>query len=241
MNGDPSSRQPGHQSRTTRSMGRYLTREAMGLVLLAVALFLPAGRLDWVMGWALVGMTFLWVSATALVLILRAPELIAERTGPRKGAKAWDTAIMSVVGLSTLARCVVAGFDARLGWTTGITVPMEIVAAVVAILGYVAVVWATDANAFFSQIVRIQKERGHTVATGGPYRFVRHPGYGGTILFELAVPVMLGSWWALIPGGLGALLFILRTALEDRTLLQELEGYQEYARQVRYRLVPGIW
>jgi len=241
MNTNSSIEQPDRQSVTTRSVTRYLIRETMGVLMLAVLLFVPAGHLDWAMGWALVGITFLWATATALVLIFRAPELIAERTGPKKGAKTWDTAIMSVVGLTTLARCIVAGLDERYGWTTGIPVSLQVAALAVAALSYALAVWATASNAFFSQIFRIQKERGHAVATGGPYRFVRHPAYVGTILFELFVPVMLGSWWALIPGGIGALLFIVRTALEDRTLLQELDGYRAYARQVRYRLLPGIW
>ena len=102
-------------------------------------------------------------------------------------------------------------------------------------------VWATASNAFFSQIVRIQAERDHTVATGGPYRVVRHPGYTGAILCELAVPVLLASWPALIAGVVGAALLVLRTALEDRTLQAELAGYAEFARRVRYRLLPGIW
>ena len=101
--------------------------------------------------------------------------------------------------------------------------------------------WATGSNAFFSLTVRIQKERSHAVATGGPYRFVRHPSYAGGILFELAAPIMLGSWWALIPGGLNAILFVIRTALEDKTLQAELDGYQEYAQRTRYRVLPGIW
>jgi protein-S-isoprenylcysteine O-methyltransferase Ste14 len=89
--------------------------------------------------------------------------------------------------------------------------------------------------------VRIQDDRGHAVASSGPYRYVRHPGYSGSIAFELATPIMLGSLWALIPGGLTALLLLTRTALEDGTLLKELEGSKEYAEQVRYRLVPGVW
>jgi len=241
MNTNISVKQPGHQHKTTRTIARFLVREAMGLLILAAILFLSAGRLDWVWGWALVGITFLWVSATALILILRSPELIAERLGPRKGAKTWDTAIMMVVALATIARCMVAGLDVRFGWTTGISLPLQIATLAIAMLAYALVVWATASNAFFSQIVRIQKERGHTVATGGPYRYLRHPGYVGTILFELAVPVMLGSWWALIPGGLSALLFLVRTALEDKTLLDELDGYKEYAEHTRYRLLPGIW
>jgi len=241
MNANTSVEQPGHQPETTRTIVRFLAREAMGLLMLAAILFLSAGRLDWVMGWTLIGITFLWASATALVGIFRNPGLLAERLGPRKGAKTWDTVIMGIVGLATIARCIVAGLDVRFGWTTGISLPLQIATLTVAVLAYALVVWATAANAFFSQIFRIQKERGHTVATGGPYRFVRHPGYVGTILFELAVPVMLGSWWALIPGGLSALLFAVRTALEDKTLLNELDGYREYAERTRYRLLPGVW
>ena len=111
----------------------------------------------------------------------------------------------------------------------------------VCVIGYALFVWATASNAFFSQIVRIQTERGHTVVTGGPYRFVRHPGYAGAILFELAVPFLLASWWAFIPSLIGAGLLVLRTALEDRTLQAELSGYPAYARQVAYRLLPGVW
>jgi protein-S-isoprenylcysteine O-methyltransferase Ste14 len=213
----------------------------MGVVILALTLFLPAGRWDWDMGWALVALMFAWATGTAVILVRRSPGLIAERVGPRKGAKSWDTAIMGVVGLLTLARCLLSGFDERYGWTTGIGPWLQIAALVIAVLAYGLVLWATAANAYFSQIVRIQEERGHAVAKGGPYRFVRHPAYVGTILFELSVPLMLGSWWAFIPGVFSAVLFVVRTWLEDRTLIAELSGYEEYATQVRYRLVPGVW
>ncbi|NJD58909.1 MAG: hypothetical protein C3F13_18355 [Anaerolineales bacterium] len=96
-------------------------------------------------------------------------------------------------------------------------------------------------NTFFSQVVRIQADRGHTVATGGPYKVVRHPSYLGMVFFELALSTLLASWPAIIIGGICAILFILRTALEDRTLQAELPGYPAYAQRVRYRLVPGIW
>lgn len=241
MDASTSVEQPGHQSGTTRSVVRYLIREAMGLLMLAAMLFLSAGRLDWVMGWALVGIMLAWSTATALVVVARNPGLLAERTGPKKGAKTWDMVLLSIIGLTTIARCIVAGLDERFGWTTTISLPLQIATLAVAVMGYALVVWATAANPFFSQVVRIQKERGHTVATGGPYRFVRHPGNVGTILFEIAVPVMLGSWWALIPGGLSALLSVVRTALEDKTLLDELDGYREYAERTCYRLLPGVW
>jgi protein-S-isoprenylcysteine O-methyltransferase Ste14 len=213
----------------------------MGVLMLPVMLFLSAGRVDWVMGWVMVGIIAVWVGATALVVIPRNPELLAERVGPKKGAKTWDTVILGMYGVTTIAVWIVAGLDVRFGWTTGISLPLQIAAMAIVVSGYALVVWATASNAFFSQVVRIQTERGHTVATGGPYRFVRHPAYAGIILFELATPVMLGSGWALIPGGLSALLFIVRTALEDKTLQAELDGYKDYATRVRYRLLPGVW
>jgi protein-S-isoprenylcysteine O-methyltransferase Ste14 len=228
-------------SSNTNLILRYMLREVMGVVILILILFLSAGRWDWLMGWVLVAMTFLWATATGLILIFRNPDLLADRLGPKKGAKYWDTLLMSSVGLLTLARSIMGGFDERYAWSTGISSTLQISMAIVASLGYILVLWATASNPFFSQIFRIQVERDHTVAKGGPYQFVRHPAYVGTILFELAVPIMLGSWWALIPGGLNALLFILRTALEDRTLMVELEGYSGYAENVRYRLVRGIW
>jgi protein-S-isoprenylcysteine O-methyltransferase Ste14 len=95
-------------------------------------------------------------------------------------------------------------------------------------------------NAYFATVVRIQNDRGHTVCATGPYRFVRHPGYVGGIIQSFAIPVMLGSLWALIPGGVAALLMVFRTAPEDRTLRDELDGYRGYTSRVRYRLLPGV-
>jgi protein-S-isoprenylcysteine O-methyltransferase Ste14 len=118
---------------------------------------------------------------------------------------------------------------------------LQIAALVAAGTGYALVVWATGSNAYFSQIVRIQTEREHAVASGGPYRFVRHPGYVGSILYELSLPLLLASWWAFLIGVLNAGLFVLRTALEDRDLQNELDGYKAYTERVRYRLLPGIW
>jgi protein-S-isoprenylcysteine O-methyltransferase Ste14 len=220
---------------------RYTIREAMGLLLLAVALFWSSGRLDWWPAWALIVVMLAWITATAVVILRFHPALLADRLGPRRGGKRWDLAIMSIIGLTTLVRLIVAGLDQRYGWSSGIPPTAQVAALVVSALGYALVVWATASNAFFSQVVRIQSERAHVVATGGPYRYVRHPSYLGTILYELAVPILLASWWALIVGVLNAILFVLRTALEDRTLQRELDGYEDYARRVRYRLLPGIW
>ena len=220
---------------------RFIFRESMGIVFAGVALFWSAGRLDWWPGWAVVTIIAAWVIATLIVILRSDPNLLAERLGPRKGAKAWDSAILGVVGLATLARLVIAGLDQRYGWTGVFPPGLQMIALVICILGYGLVIWATASNAFFSQTVRIQSERGHAIASRGPYQWVRHPAYVGTILFELSAAILLASWWAFIPGLLNAFLFILRTALEDKTLQAELTGYTEYARQVRYRLLPGIW
>jgi len=222
-------------------IARYVIRETLGIVGMGVALFWSAGRINWWPAWASLAVMLGWIIATAVIILRSKPDLLAERLGPRKGAKPWDTAIMSIMGLLQLVRYIVAGLDQRCGWSDGFPLATQIAALAVCALGYALVVWATTSNPFFSQIMRIQSERGHTVATGGPYHYVRHPAYLGAIAYELAVPVLLASWWAVIPSALSALLLILRTTLEDRTLQSELAGYEDYARQVRYRLLPAIW
>jgi protein-S-isoprenylcysteine O-methyltransferase Ste14 len=225
----------------TKLIARYAVRETMGIVIMGVALFWSAGKINWWPAWASIVVMMVWITATAIVIFRFNPDLLAERLGPRKGAKPWDTAIMSILGITQLARYIIAGLDQRYGWTGGLPLTAQIAALTLCVLGYALFVWATASNTFFSQIVRIQYERGHTVATGGPYHYVRHPAYFGAILYELAVPVLLASWWAMIPSGLSAIMLILRTTLEDRTLQAELTGYADYARQVRHRLLPGIW
>ncbi len=224
-----------------RLVARYAVRETMGVLVMAVALFWAAGTIDWWPGWAVLAVTAAWIVATAVVILRFSPALLAERLGPRKGAKRWDTAIMGILGLSQLVRYVVAGLDHRYAWTGDFSLAVQLAALLICVLGYALFVWATASNPFFSQIVRVQSERGHQVMAGGPYRFVRHPGYLGGILYELASSILLASWWSLLVGAFGAILLTLRTALEDRTLQQELTGYAGYARQVRARLLPGIW
>ncbi len=241
MNSIPS--HPGEKSAdTSRIIIRWAVRETMGLVMMGVILFLASGRLNWTMAWALIIVMAAWIIATGLAVIPRYPQLLADRVSPPKGAKAWDTVIMGIAGGLTVAGYVIAGLDLRYGWTRAMpgTVP-SCGANFLTVIGYSIVVWATASNAFFSMAVRIQKERGHTVATGGPYQFVRHPAYVGMVLQFLFSPIVLGSWWAGLTGLVCALLILLRTALEDRTLFYELDGYREYAAQVHYRLIPGIW
>ena len=230
-----------HHEMDPRLVVRYAVREVLGLVVMGLALFGSAGRVDWWPAWAVLAVMAAWIIMTAIVIFQLHPALLAERLGPRKGAKAWDIAIMGGLGLVQLLRYIVAGLDQRFGWTGGMPPAAQVAALVVCALGYALVVWAMASNAFFTQIVRIQTERGHSVATGGPYRYLRHPAYIGAILFEAAAPILLASSWSGIASGVAIGLLILRTLLEDRALRAELPGYADYARRVRYRLIPGIW
>jgi protein-S-isoprenylcysteine O-methyltransferase Ste14 len=219
----------------------FLLDQILSLAATGVILFWSAGRLDWWAAWAAIGIWLAWFAATDVLLLRYNPQLMAERLSPPRGAKAWDRAILSILRLTQLVRYVLAGLDQRYGWTSGFPLAAQIAGLTACIMGYALLTWSMASNNFFSQIVRIQTERGHAVATHGPYRFVRHPAYVGMIVFELAMSTLLASWWALIAGGLCALLIILRTALEDRTLQIELTGYGDYAHRVRYRLIPWIW
>lgn len=241
MNGTAAAEPVKDKSTVKRGVIRWLVREIMGTVMAAVILFVSVGTWKWTAAWILVGIYIAWIAATALAVIPTHPELLGERTGPKKGTKTWDVALLGVLGVVEIAKYVLAGLDVRWGWSPEIPTGLQAVGAAVAALGYALLVWATSANAFFAQTVRIQSERGHAVVTGGPYRFVRHPGYVGGILFYLATPVLLGSWWALTLGAVGVIIMVIRTSLEDRVLQEELAGYAEYARQTRYRLLPGIW
>jgi protein-S-isoprenylcysteine O-methyltransferase Ste14 len=219
----------------------YILDAALGLLGGAVFLFWPAGRIDWWPGWGVLAVNAFMMLSMCFIMFRRFPELAAERLKPPKDAKKWDVAINSGVRLLQAARYIVAGLDFRHGWTGGFPLGIQIAGLAVSFLGYAVVPWAVANNRFFSQIVRIQSDRGHAVAVGGPYRFLRHPSYLGMIVFELAIPVMLASWGAIFISLGSVLLIVLRTALEDRTLQAELPGYMEYAKSVRYRLLPGIW
>jgi protein-S-isoprenylcysteine O-methyltransferase Ste14 len=208
------------------------------LGLFAVVLFVSAGTLDWPWAWIYLGVSVVILAINGLVL---PRELVAERGAARENVKPWDKALTRLVLLPYVATWLVVGLDKRYAWSPELPVLLHLVALGVFALGEGLFTWAMVSNRFFSTAVRLQMERGHSVASGGPYRYVRHPGYVAFILFTLATPPALGSLWGLVPAGLVALLFVVRTALEDRTLRQELDGYQAYARQVRYRLVPGVW
>ncbi len=242
MNTNMVTDQPGVKVRAVRLLRRGL-QVLLTVAALAAMLFLSSGRLDWVMAWVYVGAFAIVLVVIVVYQELSNPELLVERSElkPREGVQTWDVILSAVIRLSMLTSYVVAGLNVRFGWKPEPALAVQIVALVVCLLGVSLIVWALAANRYAAVYARIQKERGHTVATTGPYRFIRHPFYVGTITFALAIPVVLGSPWALIPGGFAALLFIVKTAAEDRMLREGLEGYREYAVLVRYRLLPRVW
>ena len=221
---------------------RWLVRETMGDLFLIAILFGIVGRWDWWMGWALSGMYILWSAATAILILPVNPAMLAERAHPHQDKKSWDMVLLWMMGLLMIVEYVVASLDVRLGWSPQLPFILQIIGLIVAAFGHdFLLVWSMASNAFFVATVRIQTERQHSVTSSGPYRFVRHPGYHGTILLHLGTPFMLNSLWALIPAILTILVLIVRTRLEDKTLQTDLPGYTEYAERVRYRLFPGLW
>jgi len=168
--------------------------------------------------------------------------LIKERMKPGPGAKTWDRIVVALYRFLILIVFVTGVLDAgRYRWSPSIPIVVYAL-SYLAILAFTAfAIWAMLSNEFFSSLVRIQTDRGHTVVTSGPYRYVRHPGYLGLIVVSVCTGPVLGSVWALIPSGLAASILILRTVLEDATLEKDLPGYAEYTETVRFRLVPFIW
>lgn len=231
----------GPQAPERKGALRWLVREIFGIFFVAALLFGISGRWDWIGAWLTVALYTVWVTANAILLMPRSPDLLAERAKRQMGPHRADTIILSVYGVAVIAKYLVAGLEVRLGGSGSFGPPVMAAGLVVAALGYALVTWAMVANAFFSMVLRIQRERGQLVIKSGPYAFVRHPGYLGSALFELGTPFLLGSTWAIGFGLLGVVLMVVRTALEDRVLHQELPGYAGYASLVRWRMIPGIW
>jgi len=214
---------------------------AASVVVFAVVILWPAGRLDWVAGWLYVGIVALYLLVNVIYIKRVNPELIAARMRFGKGTKHWDIVWGALFGPILLSIYVVAGLDAvRYEWSTMSPFfwPMGLILFVP---GTVLFAWSMGVNPFFEKTVRIQSERGHRVIDTGPYAFVRHPGYLGFIGWCLSAPLLLGSWWAFVPAVLTVVGLVVRTVLEDRTLREELEGYEAYSNRVRNRLLPRVW
>ena len=226
------------ESNPSGAVRRRILQAIATYLVMAAILFLSAGRLSWSWAWIYLGVSLAILVVNAQIL---PSDLIAERGQPRDNVKRWDKALTALAGLPMLAGPIVTGLDERYGWSPQVAFGIRFLGLVLLVLGQGLFTWSMASNRYFSTLVRLQTDRAHTVATTGPYRYVRHPGYVGYTVSSLAMPLALGSLWALVPAGLMAGLLVVRTVLEDRTLQEELPGYREYARRVRYRLLPGIW
>lgn len=211
------------------------------IIIIAAILFISSSRVDWWMAWAYLGIFVIGVFVNMILIIRKDPELIEERSQIKANTKRWDFYLAAFLSLVSIVVLLVSGLDIRFEWSEKIPFVLQFAAMVLVVLGSVLGSWAIVSNPYFASTVRIQSERGHKVISNGPYRYIRHPGYAGWILSGIALPVMLGSLWALIPSGLTALILIIRTGLEDRTLRRELPGYEEYSQNTHFRLVPYVW
>jgi protein-S-isoprenylcysteine O-methyltransferase Ste14 len=216
----------------------------VGLFILGISavLFLSSGDPGWRSAWLFLSLFLGVVSVTAVVLIYANPNLVATRANVSKDAKSWDHILAGLVALTAWGiTALIAGLDHRFGWTTEFSPIFQFAAIALAIPAQALKVWAMVSNPFFTTLVTIQKNREHKVCEKGPYRYIRHPGHMGMLLFMVLTPIILESFWAVISSVVAACLLLIRVAWEDGTLSSELRGYSEYATRVPYRLVPGIW
>lgn len=224
---------------------RIVIQGIFSLLLVLAMLFLSAGTISYWQGWAFCGVTVLIVVAQ-IFMFSGKNDLVKERMKPGAGMKWWDRIFYSLYIPAFFAVVIVASLDAgRFGWTPHFSIPFNVAFYIISYLIYIISLllytWGMWTNTFFSSVVRLQSDRGQKVVQQGPYRIVRHPGYVAGILMAISISLVLGSLWGLIPAGVVFVLLVIRTYLEDTTLQRELPGYSDYARNVRYRLIPGIW
>jgi protein-S-isoprenylcysteine O-methyltransferase Ste14 len=213
------------------------------IVLIPLLPLLISFRWVWWEAWVY---AFIYIFGFAISRILAAshhPDLLTERSRmmQHENTKPWDRILAPLVGLGGGLIPLVAGLDARLNWSFSFSLPVKIIALITILAGYTLGAYALIENRFFSGVVRIQTDRGHQVVASGPYSWLRHPGYAGALLMYMVTPLFLDSLWTFLPVFFLAIILIVRTYLEDKTLQDELEGYRNYSDQVRYRLFPGVW
>lgn len=227
--------------------GVNVTRVVIMLLLVLVVIpllpILISGRWGWWEAWVMAAVFILTFIVSRVLAARKTPDILKERAnyGQQENTQPWDKWLSPLVAFGSVFILLVAGLDALYHWSAGFSLPVEMVGLALIVAGYILASYALIENAYFSGTVRIQGERGHRVISSGPYGWVRHPGYLGSLVASLGMPLLLDSAWAFIPVLVFGVFFIIRTSLEDRFLQMNLTGYREYAHKVRYRLLPGIW
>jgi len=218
----------------------------MLLLVLVVIPLLPiliSGRWNWWEAWVMLAVFVLSFILSRALAVRKSPDILKERANynQHENTQPWDKWLSPLVAFGSVFILLVAGLDALYHWSAGFPLAVEIAGLVLIAGGYILGSYAFIENAYFSGTVRIQDERGHRVVSSGPYGWMRHPGYLGSLVASLGMPLLLDSIWAFIPVVIFGAFFIIRTRLEDNFLQENLPGYREYAQKVRYRLLPGIW
>jgi protein-S-isoprenylcysteine O-methyltransferase Ste14 len=221
-------------------MKAFLANTAVNIVFLCI-LLVSAGRLNYWPAWVYAAIGML-TNALMRLILRRQPDLARERSKPGPGAEAWDKRLLALGSLLTLAILVLAGLDSgRFGWSPQVPWIWSALGALLTLAGTSLFLQAMNENPFFSAIVRVQGDRGHTVCDSGPYGIIRHPGNIGMIIGTIGLPLLFMSAWSAIPALLAVVLMVARTGMEDSFLERHLEGYRDFQRATRYRLVPRIW
>ena len=231
-----------NKNRLNKSGKRYIVATFILLFFQALLLFISSGKIYILRFWIFIIVNFIYLIFATILLYKINPELINQRGSIKPDTKLWDQFLMrahNIVLIFILP--IVVGLDVgRFQWSY-LNYYYLVLGYLLYIISNILVNWAMIVNPHFEATVRIQKDREHKVITSGPYKLIRHPGYLGGIVWAIGVPMILGSIYGFIPSLVGIIIFIIRTGLEDKTLLNELEGYAEYSKKVKYRLIPGIW
>ncbi len=198
---------------------------------------------NWWEAWAYAAITILGFVLSRWMAMKRSPDILKERAGfmDQPDTKPWDKILAPLLGIGGILISVSAGLDARYNGLDTFGWWLKIISLLGIFTGFILGSYAFIQNRFFSGTVRIQTDRGQVVEKNGPYRWIRHPGYAGSLLFYIFCPFFLDSPWTFIPAIVLMIVLIIRTKLEDDTLMNELEGYREYKQKVPYRLIPGVW
>lgn len=215
----------------------------LALVVIPLLPILISGRWNWWEAWLMLVVFILSFVISRILAVRKTPDILKERANynQHENTQPWDKWLSPLVAFGSVFVLLAAGMDALYHWSAGFPLSVEMVGLALIVIGYLLASYAFIENAYFSGTVRIQGERGHKVISSGPYGRIRHPGYMGSLVASLGMPLLLDSAWAFIPVVVFGIFFIIRTRLEDRFLQLNLAGYREYAQKVRYRLLPGIW
>ena len=214
-----------------------LTKFTCGLLLVGLLLFLPAGTFAYPWGWLLVGLLFGPMLIAGFVMLFKSPDFLAKRLDAKE-KQATQKGVLAFSGFMFIAGFVVAGLDFRFGWSN-VPTWVIITASVLFLLAYVLYAEVMRENAYLSRTVKV--EEGQKVVDTGLYGIVRHPMYAVTILLFLMMPLVLGSWYALIAFAFYPVIILVRLTDEEKLLTKELPGYAEYKQKVKYRLIPFVW